>query len=293
MNKHYVFSMISKKFLNIKDSVITIIIFGLILFPKENYGQNRLTKLEDGTPIVWVNHWVSTHFISPNPIEYIDLSTDDVLGDIPNKKIARIRPIEAFHSTERDMGYITIIGEGFFQQYRLLYTDDPDLATKKVPLHHSLNPTLRLSQVSLSPSEAIELAKKIWHHKPGFYAVGTKKNRLEIRLNNLYVFGGYLFVDFQIQNKTEIPFTIQQIDYSIDDISKAKATNQQSMPVNPYVELLNNSVFKKFYRNIVIFHQFTLLDSKVLSIRVVEEGLMGRTIKLVIKHRDILNADVP
>ena len=257
------------------------------------FGQNRLMKLEDGTQIVWVNHWVSTHFISPNPIEYIDLSTDNVLGDIPNKNIARIRPIQAFNPGQSDMGYITIVGNGFFQQYRLRYTASPDLATKSVRLNQSFENGLAHSHVSLSKSEVIELAKRVWHNKPTFYAVGSKKNLLEMRLNNLYVFGGYLFVDFQIENKTEIPLTIQQMDYSIEDKLGFKAANQQSIKVEPYLELLDDTFFNRFYRNIVVFHQFTLLDSKVFTIRVLEEGIIGRTIKLMINNRDILRADVP
>lgn len=273
--------------------LMILILSTLLVNTHQSFGQSQMMKLEDGTPIVWVNHWVSTHFISSNLIQYIDLSTEHVLGDIPHENIARIRPIKAFHSKEQDMGYVTIVGNGFFQQFRLRYTVNPDLATKNVRLNESIDQAFGQSPVSLSKSEALELAKKVWHNKPTFYAVGSKKDLLEIRLNNLYVFGGYLFVDFQIENKTEVPIKIQQIDYSIDDKTIAKASNQQSIKIQPYLKLLNNTFFNKYYRNVVVFHQFTLLDSKVFTIRVLEEGITGRTITLIINNRDILSADVP
>ncbi len=272
---------------------IVIILSVLLVNTHKSFGQNQIMKLEDGTPIVLVNHWVSTHFISSYSIQYLDLSTEHVLGDIPNENIARIRPIKSFNPGEDDMGYVTIVGNRLFHQFRLRYTMNPDLATKNVRLNESFDEAFGPLHVSLSKWEAMELAKKVWHNKPTFYAVGSKKDLLEIRLNNLYVFGGYLFIDFQIENKTEVPFSIQQIDYSIEDKIVAKATNQQSIKIRPYVELLNNSFFNKYYRNIVVLHQFTLLDSKVFIIRVLEEGITGRSIALIINNRDILSADVP
>ena len=265
----------------------------LLLLSNLSFGQTDLSRLRDGTEIVWVNHFVSTHFLSPWSLEYIDLSTENIQGDMPNRYMARIRPIDSYVLGDVDMGYITLFGEGYFEQYRLVYTSNPDLATKRVQLKHTRLNGLGKSIFTLSKVQAIELAKKVWKNKRSHYGVGSKRSLLEIQLNNLYVFGGYLFVDFQIKNMTEIPVKIQRIDYSIEDKKGARSENQQSIDIVPYLELLQDDFFTKTYRNIMVFEQFTLLDSKVFIIRVIEEGITGRTIKLIINSRDILSADVP
>jgi len=47
----------------------------------------------------------------------------------------------------------------------------------------------------------------------------------------------------------------------------------------------------KNFRNIYVFKKFTYPNSKVMKIRLLEEQLSGRTIEMVVKYSDILNAD--
>lgn len=48
-----------------------------------------------------------------------------------------------------------------------------------------------------------------------------------MRLNNIYSSGDYFFLDFSVENKTHIPFDIDQIRLKLTDKKTAKVTNSQ------------------------------------------------------------------
>ena len=52
------------------------------------------TKSIDVMETVKVNREVSTHFVTGDPIKYVDISMNEVVGDLPLKNILRIKPVE-------------------------------------------------------------------------------------------------------------------------------------------------------------------------------------------------------
>ncbi|GAB3832233.1 hypothetical protein GCM10028895_49670 [Pontibacter rugosus] len=60
-------------------------LFSLLLLSYAGFGQ--------AAPVVlYVHKDISTHLVSPEPITYVDISTDDVAGDIPVANMLRIKP---------------------------------------------------------------------------------------------------------------------------------------------------------------------------------------------------------
>ena len=55
--------------------------------------------------------------------------------------------------------------------------------------------------------------------------VKTKAHKMVMRLNNIYSSGDYFFLDFSVENKTDIPFDIDQIRLKLSDKKTTKATN--------------------------------------------------------------------
>ena len=54
-----------------------------------------------------------------------------------------------------------------------------------------------------------------------------------MRLNNIYSVGDYFFIDFSIENKTNIRFDIDEIRIKLTDKKLAKATNAQTIELTP------------------------------------------------------------
>src|ERR1017187_10988651 len=54
----------------------------------------------------------NTHFVSPEPIEYVDISSPNVQGDLPEKNIFRLRPdADKIHPGDRFT--ITIVTQAY------------------------------------------------------------------------------------------------------------------------------------------------------------------------------------
>ena len=260
-------------------------------------------------PYVAINENVSTHFVSKLNIDYTDLSTNNVVGDLPLKNILRIKPKTA----SDNLGIATVVGESFFLQFRLIYSPEVDRAdthinlddpttfkypTKKmsntnevkdevVPVNNYKNPNY-----SLSHSQLEKYANVLKKEKPNLNNVVSKKYQMKLKVNNIWVVEDYIYFDYTATNKTNIPYTIDEIRYKIIDTKQLKATNSQDRLIEPdYVSNKETFVDKKF-RNIAAFKKFTFPNDKSFIIEMAEDQISGRTITLEMSYSDILSASV-
>lgn len=237
---------------------------------------------------LYLNKDISTHILSKVNITKIDLSTNLVVGQLSNKKILAIKPISA---NNIELGVLSIIGEDYFVQYKLVYTNDMDYADKKVfiidtPENFFLNPEYEMSNIDMW-----KYSKRIQELSPTYNNVAARENKAIIKLNNIIVKGHYLFIDYSIENRTNLMYDVDDIKYTIDDKKIVKNTNVQRVLVEPQYQFNKDKTFKKNYRNIVCFNKMTFPDNKEFIIELSEEQISGRTIKLSISYLDILNAD--
>ena len=81
--------------------------------------------------------------------------------------------------------------------------------------------------VTLSSTDMARYARQIWSSEAHVNNVKTKAHKMVMRLNNIYSSGDYFFLDFSVENKTDIPFGIDQtiplwlpqcVSHSEDDI---------------------------------------------------------------------------
>ena len=114
---------------------------------------------------------------------------------------------------------------------------------------------------------------------------------MTIRLNNIYAVGDYFFIDFSIENRTNIRFDIDEIRVKLADKKVSKATNSQVIELEPEMELEQRMSFLHGYRNVLAIKKMTFPNDKVLTIEVNEKQISGRTIALNINYEDVLCAD--
>lgn len=116
-------------------------------------------------------------------------------------------------------------------------------------------------------------------------------HHMTMRLNNIYSVGDYFFIDFSIDNRTNIRFDIDQIRVKLSDKKQSKATNCQTVELTPALMLENATSFKHGYRNVLVLKKLTFPNGKVLSIEMSEKQISGRNITLNIDYEDVLSAD--
>ena len=111
-----------------------------------------------------MNEQVTTVITASEPIRFVDISTDKVVGDQPINNTIRLKPKEGAEvNADGDvLAIVTIVTERYRTQYALIYTtrlqeavtDKQILSQERIPYN---NPS-----VSLSTEDMTRFARQIW-----------------------------------------------------------------------------------------------------------------------------------
>ena len=257
-------------------------------------------------PEIEITEGINLHIISPEPIQYVDLSTEKLTGDLPTTNIARIKITDSQTSEEKDkkkkasvffngnqVGIITVVGQSFIAQYKAVYRYSENLNTiTNIHIQPEAMQPIEFDKMVFSNIELRRFAMGILQKKSESNPIREEKNlKLSFQLNNVYVISDYIFLDMTFKNNSNLSYDIEALKFSIEDKKIHKATNNQSIEMTPLFQLNPQKHFKKNFRNIYVFKKFTYPNSKVMIIRLIEEQLSGRTIEMKVNYSDILKAD--
>ena len=238
-----------------------------------------------------VNEQVTTVITASEPIRFVDISTDLVAGDQPINNTVRLKPKEAGHEDGEVLAIVTIVTERYRTQYALLYTTRLTEAVTSKEIELSERNAYHNPAVSMSTEDMYRYARQIWTSPARFRNVGSKKHRMTMRLNNIYSAGDYFFLDFSVENRTNIRFDIDEVRLKLSDKKVSKATNSQVVELKPELILEQSRSFLHGYRNVIVVRKLTFPNDKVLTVELTEKQISGRTISLNIDYEDVLSAD--
>lgn len=238
-----------------------------------------------------VNEQVTTVITATEPIRFVDISTDKIAGDQPINNTIRLKPKEGAHEDGEVLAIVTIVTERYRTQYALLYTTRLQEAVTDKVVQRMEQTAYHNPAVSLSTEDMYRIARNIWSSPAKWRDVKTKKHRMEMRLNNIYAVGDYFFIDYSVENKTNIRFDIDEMRLKLADKKISKATNNQVIELTPEMQLEQTQSFKYGYRNILVVKKLTFPNDKILTIEMSEKQISGRTISLNIDYEDVLCAD--
>lgn len=246
---------------------------------------------------IYVNDEVTTHIVMPENIKMVDISTTKLIGNQCADNIVRIKPYiendstQTYYRENELMATLTLIGERHMAQYDIIFTHTPARAASihHVPYSHTesyVNP-----EVSMPEAEMARYAWAVYGSDRKYNQVVSKAHGMKANVNNIYSIGDYFFIDYSLQNKTKIPYDIEELRIKLTDKKEVKATNSQTIELTPAYSLNLAKKFKKNYRNVLVIPKLTFPDEKVLRLEISENQISGRIITLTIEYEDILNAD--
>ena len=243
--------------------------------------------------LLTVNEQVTTVITASEPIRFVDISTDKVVGDQPISNTIRLKPKEGadVHEDGDVLAIVTIVTERYRSQYALIYTTRLQEAVADKVIQPTEKIAYNNPAVSLSTEDMTRFARQIWSSPARVRNVSTKMHRMVMRLNNIYAIGEYFFIDFSIENRTNIRFDIDEMRFKLTDKKQSKATNAQMIELTPALLLDLLQSFRHGYRNVVVLKKMTFPNDKVLTIEVAAKQISGRLIHLDIDYEDVLNAD--
>jgi len=269
-----------------KSLLYTLLLFTATLKAQTATKEQIISDL----PEIEITEGINLHIISPEPIQYVDLSTEKLIGDLPTTNIARIKITDTPITEEKD---ITVVGQSFMAQYKAVYRNSENLNTiTNIHIQPEAMQPIEFDKMVFSNLELRKFAMGIIQKKSETNPIREEKNlKLSFQLNNVYVISDYIFLDMTFKNNSNMSYDIEALKFSIEDKKIHKATNNQSIEMTPLFQLNAQKHFKKNFRNIYVFKKFTYPNSKVMMIRLIEEQLSGRTIEMKVNYSDILKAD--
>ena len=229
--------------------------FGTAVFTLLSVVPTMAQTTMDDMLYLTVNENVTTVITASEPVRFVDISTDKVAGDQPINNTVRLKPKEGMdvHHDGDVLAVVTIVTERYRTQYALIYTSHMDEAVTEKTI--------------------------------------SKMHRMIMRLNNIYSVGEYFFIDFSVENRTNIRFDIDQLRVKLNDKKTSKATTVQTIELKPKLILDPTQSFRYGYRNVIVLKKMTFPNDKILTIELSEKQISGRTINLSIEYEDVLSAD--
>lgn len=237
-------------------------------------------------PVVNLPAKGTLHFISPEPIQYVDISSKDLVGDLPLKNVFRLRQRDSLKTSVGAI--ITIAGERFIAQYQVAIGPN---ASPQINIEPSAMQPLDVAGIGFSEPQLKALCLRIFAAKPDKNVEHAKAFDMEARLNHVYTAGDYVFLDVSLKNRTNLKYSIDDLRFAIVDKKVVKAANNQAVPIKPEFVLFTIPEFSKGYRNIYVLRKLSFPGNKLLTIEYNEKPISGRVLKLDIRYQDILNAD--
>ena len=242
-------------------------------------------------PIIYLPENISLHFISPEPIEYVDISQKNIIGDLPLKNVLRIRLKDSVKTAD---AVITITGEKYIAQYHIISADAITArdAVTEIPINPADTKPLDISGIGFSQTQLKSLSLSLFCKNQGHAIEHLKAFGLKASLYHIYTAGDYIFLSLGYQNNTNLKYDLDEFHFNIEDKKITKATNVQSLELKPEFVLFDNPVFQHTYRNIIVFKKISFPGNKVLNIELNEKQISGRVITLSVSYKDVLEADV-
>jgi conjugative transposon TraN protein len=237
---------------------------------------------------VYLNPGFTMHFISPEPIGYVDISSKSMEGDLPLKNVLRLK----FRDTARyfNDAIVTITGEKFIAQYRVV--PGKECFVPQINIIPEDCFPLDISGVGLSQNQLRSLALDLFSRKAEKHLEKVSAFGIQGKLNHIYSAGDYLFLDISYHNKTNLKYDIEGLLFSVEDRKVTKASTVQSVALKPEFTLFNVPMFARYYRNIFVLRKLSFPGNKVLRVTLGEKQISGRLITLNISYKDVLSADI-
>ena len=273
--------------MNLKRTITVFFLTVGVLSGHEVLAQRTYEEMEQLT----VNEQVTTVITASEPIRFVDISTEKIAGDQPIDNIIRLKPKEGGHEDGEVLAIVTIVTERYRTQYALLYTTRVREAVTDKEIELRERDAYNNPAVSMSTVDMTRFARRIWNSPAKIRNVATKAHRMTMRLNNIYAVGDYFFIDFSVENRTNIRFDIDEIRVKLADKKLSKATNAQVVELTPTLVLEGSKVFRHGYRNVIVVKKMTFPNDKILTIEMTEKQISGRNICLNIDYEDVLAAD--
>ena len=235
----------------------------------------------------------TVHLVSFEAIKYVDISSLDIEGDLPEKNILRLKVKQGNNFKNGESFVATVVTASFIASYKFTFSEVKDTVSYVVTIDPSRAIMLNDPAHLLGEKDYHMLALHALSTRRSIFNIADKKYDIRFWVNNIYIVGDFILLDLGSSNHSKIPFLIDEFRFKLVDAKQTNAHVSQEIELKPLYQLYptdGSCIAKRNWRNIYIFSKFTYPMQKVLNIEMNEMQISGRTATLSIDYNQLLNA---
>ncbi|AQW96285.1 conjugative transposon protein TraN [Elizabethkingia anophelis] len=241
----------------------------------------------------------TSHLIFPSKIRYVDLGSEYLSAGKADGVDNVLRIKAAVQNFEPETNFSVITEDGKFYNFDVFYSSAPavltyDLLKMKQVEKQKKSEVLFGELEGYSPSVAELIMKTIYQqNKKIVKNIDSDNYGIAFSLKGIYVHQGKLYFHTALNNKSNLPFIIDAVIFSIVDKKKAKKTILQDQTLSPLriYKVLDKVMESSEENNVFMMEQFTLTKDKILLIEIYEKN-GDRNQLLKVKVSDLSNAKI-
>lgn len=235
----------------------------------------------------------TSNLIFPFGIKSVDIGSADLMAQKANG-VENVLQLKAAKENFDETNLTVITSDGKFYSFLIDYSANPNLLNLK--FKDTSNDGALFSSPGLKSSKSnaaqIEIdARKCLEQKRFLFALKDKANGMRLLLSGIYIDNDVLYFKLNVDNKTNINYDFESLNFFIKDIKQGKRTAVQEIQQTPLL-VYNDSGYvtgKSSLSFVVAVQKFTIPDKKMLVIQLMEKN-GGRNLSLKIKNRTIVKA---
>ncbi|WP_026726969.1 conjugative transposon protein TraN [Flavobacterium denitrificans] len=240
----------------------------------------------------------TSHLIFPSAIRYVDLGSEYIIAGKAEDAENVLRVKASVKDFEPETNFSVITDDGLFYSFNAYYSACPSilsynlLAMQKVVDRSAGQDVLFEELGNNSPSLAGLILETIYKKDKRFVKhIGAKSFGIQFILKGIYIHNGKYYFHTELDNRTNVPFQIEFMNFKVVDKKIAKRTVIQERPMVPLRSYKSLGVIggKEVGQNVFLLDQFTIADDKVLLIEIFEKN-GGRHQTLQVENSDLIKA---
>lgn len=280
-----------------KNKTISLICAAILLLSQQVTAQKatpRTTQINTQVEstikpqLIEIAYNKTTNLIFPYAIKSVDRGSREVLV----KKVEGVdnilmvkAGIENFEPTNLSV----VTGEGTLYSFTLHYHSNPSKLNFKITSVYDRNkPTAMFSNAGDWESRVQSDAQRVFTKKKTLKGIHDRRNQVSLELNGLYLADKCFYLQFGIENNTQIPYDVGQFRLYIRDKRKAKRTASQEIEIRPLFTYGNAQFVNAQSEQVIVLvvDKFTIPDKKELIVQLLEKN-GGRNLQLKINNKQI------
>lgn len=240
----------------------------------------------------------TSHLIFPSAIRYVDLGSEYLIAGKAEDAENVLRVKASVKDFEPETNFSVITDAGRFYSFNAYYSACPStlsynlLAMQKMVDRSAGQDVLFEELGNNSPSLAGLILETIYKKDKRFVKhVGAKSFGIQFVLKGIYIHNGKYYFHTELDNRTNVPFQIEFMNFKVVDKKIAKRTVIQERPMIPLRSYKPLGLIggKQVEQNVFLLDQFTIADDKVLLIEIFEKN-GGRHQTLQVENSDLIKA---